>query len=47
MMNAMNTTYFRQLISNGNNVTSSSFGFLTQDPTVDGRIIVMVGRLTF
>jgi hypothetical protein len=47
MMNAMNTTYFRQLISNGNNVTSPSFGLLTQDPTVDGRIVVMVLRMTF
>jgi hypothetical protein len=47
MMNAMNTTYFRRLISGGNNVTNQRFGFLTQDPTVNGRIIVMVLRMTF
>ncbi|HUS07030.1 MAG TPA: hypothetical protein VMZ52_12060, partial [Bryobacteraceae bacterium] len=47
MMNAMNTTYFRRLIGGGANVTNQRFGFLTQDPTVDGRIIVMVLRMTF
>jgi hypothetical protein len=47
MMNAMNTTYFRRLIGGGNDVTNQRFGFLTQDPTVNGRIIVMVLRLTF
>lgn len=47
MMNAMNTTYFRRLIGNGNNVTNARFGFLTDDPTVNGRIVVMVLRATF
>jgi Carboxypeptidase regulatory-like domain/TonB dependent receptor len=47
LMNAMNTTYFRRLIAGGNNVTDPRFGFLTQDPTVDGRIVVLVARLSF
>jgi Carboxypeptidase regulatory-like domain len=44
-MNAFNTTYFRTLA--GTNVTSSNFGFLNQDPTVDPRMTVMVLRMTF
>jgi len=46
-LNAFNTTYFRRLDSNANNVTRSNFGFLNQDPTVNPRIIAMVLRMTF
>ena len=47
MMNTFNTTYFRRLASNANQVTRANFGFLNQDPTVDPRIVVMVLRMTF
>ncbi len=47
LLNALNTTYFRRLDSNGNNVTNANFGLIRQDPTVNARIIVMVLRLTF
>ena len=46
-LNAFNSTYFRRLDSNGANVTHARFGFIRQDATVDGRIIVMVLRATF
>ena len=44
-MNTFNTVYFKSLT--GTNVTSSNFGFLNQDPTVDPRMTVMVLRMTF
>jgi hypothetical protein len=44
-MNSFNTTYFKSLAST--NVTASNFGFLSQDPTLDPRMTVMVLRMTF
>ena len=46
-LNAFNTTYFRRLAANGNNVTSAEFGLIRQDPTLSPRIVAMVVRLTF
>ncbi len=46
-LNAFNTTYFRRLDANGNNVTRPQFGFIRQDPTLSPRIVAMVVRLTW
>jgi len=46
-LNAFNTTYFRRLDANGNNVTRPEFGRIRQDPTLSPRIVCMVLRLTF
>jgi hypothetical protein len=46
-LNAFNTTYFRRLDANGNNVTRPEFGRIRQDPTLSPRIVAMVVRLTF
>ncbi|MSV30594.1 MAG: hypothetical protein EXQ52_17895 [Bryobacterales bacterium] len=46
-LNAFNSTYFRRLDGDGNNVTRSKFGFLRATPTLDPRIVVMVLRMTF
>jgi hypothetical protein len=46
-LNAFNTTYFRRLDANGNNVTRPEFGLIRQDPTLSPRIVEMVMRLTF
>jgi hypothetical protein len=46
-LNALNTTYFRRLDANGNNVTRPEFGLMRQDPTLSPRIVAMVARLTF